>query len=75
MYFKFENKKEALEFCLLVNEGEGIAVTEENVTTNYAQPIEFELAFWVIADDVTSKYTDAEPTPPPIGSKVNIPDY
>jgi hypothetical protein len=85
MYFKFENKKEALDFCLLVNEGEGIAVTEEKVTTNYAQPIEFELAFWVIADDVTSKYTEAEPidifapvdkTPPPMsGFLVAIPDY
>jgi hypothetical protein len=85
MYFKFENKKEALDFCLQVNEGEGIAVTEENVTTNYAQPIEFELAFWVIADDVTSKYTEAEPidifapvdkTPPPMsGFLVAIPVY
>jgi hypothetical protein len=85
MYFKFDNKKEALDFCLQVNEGEGIAVTEENVTTNYAQPIEFELAFWVIADDVTSKYTEAEPidifapvdkTPPPMsGFLVAIPVY
>jgi hypothetical protein len=85
MYYKFNTKKEALDFCLLVNEGEGIAVTEGNVTTNYAQPIELELAFWVIADDVTSKYTEAEPidifapvdrTPPEMsGFLVAIPVY
>jgi hypothetical protein len=85
MFYKFNNKKEALGFCLLVNEGEGITVTEGNMTTNYAQPIEFELAFYVIADDVTGKYTDAEPidifapvdrTPPPMsGLLVAIPIY
>jgi hypothetical protein len=85
MFYKFNTKKEALDFCLQVNEGEGIGVTEEKVTTNYAQPIEFELAFWVIADDVTSKYTEAEPidifapvdkTPPEMsGFLVVIPIY
>lgn len=84
-YYKFNTKKEALDFCFLVNEGEGILVTQQNVTTNYVRPIEFELNFWVISDEVTSKYTDAETIdifapvdktpPPPSGLKVNIPDY
>ena len=61
MYFKFDTKKESIDFCKLVNEGENISVTEINVTTGYAQPREILGAFYVIADDVTSKYTDAEP--------------
>jgi hypothetical protein len=85
VYFKFNTKKEALDFCLKVNQGEDIVVTEEKVTTNYAQPFEYELAFYVIADEVTSKYTDDEPidifapvdkTPPTMsGLKVEIPSY
>jgi hypothetical protein len=60
MYFKFENKKAALDFCLEVNRGENISVSEENVTTGYAQPFEFKGVFYVLADEVTSKYTDKE---------------
>ena len=60
MYFKFENKKTALDFCIEVNKGENIIVSEENVTTGYAQPFELSGQFYVIADEVTSKYTDKE---------------
>jgi hypothetical protein len=60
MYFKFENKKAALDFCIEVNKGENIQVSEENVTTGYAQPFEFKGVFYVLADEVTSKYTDKE---------------
>jgi len=60
MYFKFENKKAALDFCIEVNKGENIIVSEENVTTGYAQPFEFKSVFYVLADEVTSKYTDME---------------
>jgi hypothetical protein len=60
MYFKFDNKKAALGFCLEVNKGENIIVSEENVTTGYAQPFEFKGTFYVLADEVTSKYTDME---------------
>jgi hypothetical protein len=60
MYFKFENKKAALDFCLEVNRGENIIVSEENVTTGYAQPFELSGQFYVLADDVTKKYTDKE---------------
>jgi hypothetical protein len=84
MYFKFENKKAALDFCIEVNKGENIIVSEENVTTGYAQPFEFKGVFYVLADDVTSKYTDKEAidlfapidtTPPQLyGLGVVIPD-
>jgi hypothetical protein len=61
MYFKFDNKKEALDFCIEVNKGENIIVSEENVTTGYALPFRYEGFFYVLADEVTSKYTDQEP--------------
>jgi hypothetical protein len=60
MYFKFDNKKAALDFCIEVNKGENIIISEENVTTGYAQPFELSGQFYVIADEVTSKYTDKE---------------
>jgi hypothetical protein len=83
MYFKFENKKAALDFCIEVNKGENIHVSEENVTTGYAQPFELSGQFYVIADEVTQKYTDKEAidlfapidtTPPQLSTlKVPIP--
>jgi len=60
MYFKF-NKQQAIEFCLKVNKGENIEVSEKNTTTGYCQPFEYLGSFYVIADDVTSKYTKQEP--------------
>lgn len=84
MYFKLDNKKAALDFCLEVNKGENISVSETNVTTGYAQPFEFKGVFYVLADEVTSKYTDMEAidlfapidtTPPQLyGLGVVIPD-
>jgi len=84
MDYKFIKKKDAIEFCQKVNKGEKIEITEENVTTGYCQPFEYMGVFYVIADDVTSKYTDLEPidiyatrdtTPPTlIGYGVVIPD-
>jgi hypothetical protein len=61
MVYKFENKKAALDFCLEVNRGEGIFITEENQATGYALPFEYMGFFYVLADEVTSKYTDQEP--------------
>jgi hypothetical protein len=61
MYFKFTTKQQSIDFCKLVNNGENISVNETDITTGYAQPVEILGAFYVIADDVTSKYTDAEP--------------
>jgi hypothetical protein len=74
MVYKF-NKQESIEFCLKVNKGEKIEISEEMVATGYCQPFEYMGSFYVIADDVTSKYTDQEPidiyatrdtTPPPL---------
>ena len=64
MYFKFNTKKEAFDFVQKVNEGEKIKPTMDNTTTSYAQPIDLAGTFYVIADDVTRKYTDAEAVDP-----------
>jgi hypothetical protein len=60
MYFKFINKKEAFDFIRVVNEGENIKPSLDDTTTSYAQPIDLLGTFYVIADDVTRKYTDAK---------------
>lgn len=60
MYFKFSNKKNAFDFIQLVNEGENIQPSLDDTTTSYAQPIDLLGTFYVIADDVTRKYTDAD---------------
>jgi hypothetical protein len=85
MYYKFNTKKEAFDFIQKVNEGENIQPTIDNTTTSYAQPIDLLGIFYVIADDVTKKYTDAEAfdpfapidyTPPtPSTLRVAIPSY
>jgi hypothetical protein len=75
MYFKFTNKKEAFDFIQLVNEGENIQPSLDDTTTSYAQPIDLLGTFYVISDDVTKKYSDAQEfdpfapldtTPPPL---------
>lgn len=60
MYFKFNTKKQAFDFIQLVNEGENIQPSLNDTTTSYAQPIDLLGKFYVIADEVTRKYTDAE---------------
>jgi hypothetical protein len=60
MFFKFNTKKEAFDFIMEVNEGENIKPTLDNTTTSYAQPFALHGVFYVIADDVTRKYSDAE---------------
>ena len=83
MVYKF-NKQEAIEFCQKVNKGEKIEISEDMVATGYCQPFEYLGSFYVIADEVTSKYTDQEAidlyakrdvTPPTlIGYGVEIPN-
>ena len=60
MYFKFNTKKEAFDFIQLVNEGENIEPSLDDTTTSYAQPIDLLGTFYVISDEVTRKYTDAD---------------
>ena len=67
MYFKFITKKEAFDFCKIVDEGENINISEENVTTKYTTPEDIFGTFYVIADEITRKYTEADefdPFPP-----------
>jgi hypothetical protein len=61
MYFKFQTKEEVIDFCKKVNIGEKIGLNDKNVTTTYADPIEILGEFYVIADKITSKYTDMQP--------------
>lgn len=60
MYFKFNTKKEAFDFIQIVNDGENIQPSLDDTTTSYAQPIDIYGKFYVIADEVTRKYTDVE---------------
>ena len=56
-YYKFTTKQSAIDFCILINEGENIEVSQENTTTGYAQPFELNNEFYVISDEITAKYT------------------
>jgi hypothetical protein len=60
MHFKFLTKKDAFDFCQLVDDGENINVTENNITTKYTHPVDIFDKYYVIADEVTRKYSDAE---------------
>jgi hypothetical protein len=61
MYFKFNTKKEAFDFIQKVNKGEKITPTEDNTTTTYAQPFDWGGSLYVIADDVSKKYSEDTP--------------
>ena len=60
MHFKFITKRDAIDFIQVVNQGENIVPSLENMTTSYAQPIDLLGSFYVIADAVTRKYSTAE---------------
>ena len=60
-YYKFTTKQSAIDFCILINEGENIEISAENTTTDYAQPFQLNNKFYVIADEITAKYTDKKP--------------
>ena len=60
-YYNFKIKQDAIDFCILINEGEKIEVSEKNTTTGYAQPFELNNEFYVIADEITAKYTNLIP--------------
>jgi hypothetical protein len=60
MHYKFITKKDAIDFIQVVNQGENIVPSLENMTTSYAQPIDLLGSFYVIADAVTRKYSTAE---------------
>lgn len=60
-FYKFNTKAETIQFCILVNRGENITVSDYRVTTGYCQPIEFRDRFYIVKDAVTSKYTTQTP--------------
>jgi hypothetical protein len=55
-YFKFETEEQAQAFCDKVSKGEGFGLNPENVTTCYCEPTEIEGEWFVIKDEITSKY-------------------
>ena len=58
MVYKFQDKQNAVDFCVKVNKGEGIYPDPKNVTTGYCQPFEYQNEIYVLADSVTAKYID-----------------
>jgi len=61
LYYKFQDKTSAANFCIKVNKGENLYVDPDRITTGYTQPIEIDREYYVIADAVTAKYTDKTP--------------
>ena len=61
-YIRFDTLNEANAFVQVVNDGEeiGIQYHPERTTTSYCQPIERNLAFYVLADAITMKYSNAD---------------
>ena len=61
-YIRFDNLNEANAFVQVVNDSEEIGLEHhpERATTSYCQPIERNLAFYVLADAITTKYTNAD---------------
>ncbi len=65
MYFKYNNEIDALNFCLTVSNGEGIPESQDSITQTYCLPIENQGFFYVISDNITSKYTTNTPVDMP----------
>jgi archaellum component FlaG (FlaF/FlaG flagellin family) len=52
----FTTEKEAQQAIDIINEGEGIPVSEDAVTRTYTNYQTAEDAYYIAADDVTEKY-------------------
>lgn len=55
----FDTIEEANEAIDLINQGEGIPVSEDAVTRTYCEAIAYEDIFYIHADEVTEKYLGA----------------
>jgi hypothetical protein len=71
MYFEYNLESDALNFCLIVSNGEGIPEAPDSITRSYCLPIKNQNKYYVIADAITSKYTTDTPVvmppfPPPV---------
>jgi hypothetical protein len=52
----FTSEQEAQQAIDLINEGEGIPVSEDAVTRTYTQWQQLEDIYYIVADEVTEKY-------------------
>jgi hypothetical protein len=57
----FDSLEQANAAIEQINQGEGIPVSHDAVTTTYTQPQEHNNQIYIISDEVTTKYLD-EPT-------------
>ena len=57
----FDSLEQANAAIELINQGEGIPVSPDAVTTTYTQPQEHNNQIYIMADEVTEKYL-GEPT-------------
>jgi hypothetical protein len=55
----FNSEQEAQQAIDLINQGEGIPVSEDAVTRTYCEAIAYEDIYYIHADDVTEKYLGA----------------
>jgi hypothetical protein len=55
----FNSEQEANNAIDLINQGEGIPVSEDAVTRTYCEAIAHEDIYYIHADDVTEKYLGA----------------
>jgi hypothetical protein len=53
---KFKTENEAQQAIELINNGEGIPVSEDVVTRTYCEAISYEDFWYIHADEVTQKY-------------------
>jgi hypothetical protein len=52
----FNSEAEAQQAIDLINEGEGIPISEDSVTRTYTEFQQFEGGYYITADEVTEKY-------------------
>jgi len=66
----FATEQEAVNAINLINQGEGIPVSDDAVTRTYTDWQQLEDIYYILADEVTKKYlgepTDLEIPEPPI---------
>lgn len=59
-FFKFNSLNEAQNVVNQINVGEGIPVNVQSITTTYCDIIERDGKYYILKDEITSKYTNVE---------------
>ena len=67
----FNSEQEANNAIDLINQGEGIPVSNDSVTRTYCECISYEDIYYIYADKVTEKYL-GEPTEIEIQTEINL---